>query len=63
MSDEVLRFLKEKGVTLLGREGLDEGQWGLIDCGEFVIHIFQEETRSFYDLDLIWGDVEKIEIE
>lgn len=44
-------------------EGLDEGQWVLLDFGEFVAHIFHEPTREYYDLERLWSDVPRHEFE
>ena len=38
-------------------EGVQEGRWVLMDFGPFVVHIFHQETREFYDLERLWSDV------
>jgi len=38
-------------------EGLGDQQWVLMDYGDFVVHVFLEETRSYYDLERLWADV------
>jgi ribosome-associated protein len=40
----------------LGMEGVEEGSWILIDYGDFVVHIFTPESRSYYALEEVWGD-------
>jgi ribosome-associated protein len=40
----------------LGMEGTEEGSWILIDYGDFVVHLFIPEARSYYGLEEIWGD-------
>jgi len=47
---------EEAGIKPIGREGLDEGRWALLDYGDLVVHIFQPEARDFYRLDNLWGD-------
>jgi ribosome-associated protein len=37
-------------------EGLDDARWVLMDYGDFLVHVFLEETRLFYDLEHLWGD-------
>jgi len=37
-------------------EGLPEGRWVLFDVGDVVVHLFDSETRAFYDLDHLWAD-------
>jgi len=46
---------------MIGYEGMDDGNWALIDCTIFVLHVFRPETREFYDLELIWGDAPLID--
>lgn len=57
----------EEQVTLAGGpkprqiEGRDTLDWVLMDFGSFVVHIFDDETRSFYDLERLWRDVPRLE--
>jgi ribosome-associated protein len=44
------------GPSPLSVEGLEEANWVLIDFGPFIVHVFQDETRAFYDLDRLWKD-------
>jgi ribosome-associated protein len=46
---------KEQGVRPLGVEGLREGRWALLDYGDFVVHVFQNSVREFYNFDRLWG--------
>lgn len=41
-------------------EGLDKLEWVLMDYGEFVVHVFVEETRRFYELERLWADVPRV---
>jgi ribosome-associated protein len=43
-------------------EGLQQGDWILMDFGDFVLHVFTRERRLFYDLERLWGDAPKIRI-
>lgn len=45
------------GPKPLRIEGLDSSQWVLMDYGDFIVHVFMEETRAFYDLERLWRDV------
>ena len=38
-------------------EGLDTAQWVLLDYGDFIVHVFLDESRTFYDLERLWRDV------
>ena len=52
IAEEIERALKEAGGPARVRtEGIREGEWVLLDYGDFVVHVFLEETRRFYDLE------------
>jgi ribosome-associated protein len=61
--DNISRFLRENGLSRRGIEGYSEGKWILFDLGDIVIHLFLEEGRKFYDLELLWGDCPRLELE
>ena len=52
----------QKKVFPRGKEGLDFARWVLIDYGDIVIHIFNQETRGYYDLEKFWIDAPRIDI-
>jgi ribosome-associated protein len=54
--EEVEIQLKRAGFTLYGEEGALEGMWVLLDYGDVVVHIFERDTRYFYDLERLWGE-------
>ncbi len=56
IAESVEKAMDAKGVKRLSREGLKEARWVLLDYGNVVIHIFQEEVRDFYNLEAIWAD-------
>jgi ribosome-associated protein len=62
IADAVVEELKRIKTRPLHTEGYNNAEWILIDYGAFVVHIFTEESRSFYDLERLWRDAEKIEI-
>ncbi len=46
----------------LGREGYDESRWILLDYGNVVIHLFDQETRDYYRLEDLWGQAARVDI-
>lgn len=52
--DDVLE--KQMGDKRLGIEGYEDSRWIVLDYGNVVIHLFDEETRSYYDLESLWAD-------
>jgi len=62
IADAVDEALRKQGVRPALVEGLDRAEWVLIDYFDFIIHIFTPATRTFYDLERLWGDAERIEI-
>ena len=56
IADAVLERLRAEKTRPLHMEGYNRGQWVLLDYGDFVVHIFQEEPRKFYALERLWGD-------
>jgi ribosome-associated protein len=47
----------------LRREGMDHGEWVLLDYGDVVIHVFDRPTRAYYELERLWADAPTIEFE
>lgn len=59
--DEVERRVKERtGRSPLAVEGLRDLHWVLMDYGDFLVHVFLEETRRYYDLEHLWGDAPRV---
>jgi ribosome-associated protein len=59
IADEVELRLKEAGAPGPRRiEGLDDARWVLMDFGDFVVHVFLDEVRDFYELERLWADAE-----
>ena len=61
--DEIETKEREKaGVKPLHREGTGDGAWALLDYGDFVVHVFQEEARNYYRLEALWNDAPVIDL-
>lgn len=62
IAEEVEQKVAEAGGGKpLRVEGLDDLRWVLLDYGAFVVHVFLEEARGYYELERLWGDVPRIE--
>ncbi|MCY7347041.1 MAG: ribosome silencing factor [Pyrinomonadaceae bacterium] len=63
ISDEITEKLKEQLNSRVVRvEGYSAGEWVLLDYGDFIVHIFEQKAREFYDLERLWRDAKKVEI-
>ena len=62
LTEEIDKKLSEQGIEPLHKEGYRASTWVLLDYGELVIHVFLDDTRSFYGLDRLWSDAEDIDI-
>ena len=62
LADEVEFRLKELGVEPERTEGYRSNSWVLQDYGSVVVHVFTEDSRSFYDLDRLWKDGEQVDL-
>ena len=54
LADRLIERSKKAGHRVLGVEGLQWGEWVLIDLGDLVIHLMRQETRDFYKLEDLW---------
>jgi ribosome-associated protein len=58
--DEVEEKLRDIGRKPLRREGVEYGRWVLLDYGDLIVHLFDQETRSYYDLERLWADAPRV---
>jgi len=59
--DEVERQVKEAGgLRPIRVEGLDDARWVLMDYGDFLVHVFLDEAREFYDLEHLWAEAPRV---
>lgn len=52
--DRVIEHAGEQGVTPIGVEGVEDGEWILIDLVDIVVHVMLPKAREFYDLERLW---------
>ena len=60
IAHHLIESLKEKKVKLWHREGMESGQWVLLDFGDVIAHIFYGPVREFYSLERLWGDAPRL---
>ena len=62
--DEIEKVMKEQlSAPPTSVEGLDDATWVLLDFGDVVVHVFLDETRSYYELERLWADAPRIDWE
>ncbi|MBA4124222.1 MAG: ribosome silencing factor [Acidobacteria bacterium] len=63
ISDEITEKLKEQlNSRVIRIEGYQTGEWILLDYGDFIVHIFEQKAREFYDLERLWRDAKKVQL-
>jgi ribosome-associated protein len=62
ITDAVLGVLRTLGYRPDHIEGYPRQEWILLDYGSFVVHVFTQKTRAFYDLERLWGGAHRMEI-
>ncbi len=63
ISEHVITCMKREDMLPLSRSGHDGGTWICLDYVDFVVHIFDDETREHYDLELLWADAKPLALE
>ncbi|HKI85728.1 MAG TPA: ribosome silencing factor [Thermoanaerobaculia bacterium] len=63
IADHVEECLREQGVRPLHSEGRELGRWVLLDYGDLLLHVFDQETREFYQLERLWSDAADVTAE
>ena len=59
ISDEIVEHLKRHGSPAARVEGYQNAEWVLIDYGDFVVHVFDDKARRFYDLERLWREARR----
>ena len=63
LSDYVSEALDKKNVFCKQSEGYGNANWILMDYGDFIIHLFDKESREYYNLERIWRDAKFIDVQ
>jgi len=62
ISDGVSENLKKSGSAAARIEGYKTAEWVLLDYGDFIVHIFEQKARGFYDLERLWRESKRVEL-
>jgi ribosome-associated protein len=62
ISDEVVEQLKRHGTRAARVEGYQTAEWILVDYGDFVVHVFDDRARRFYDLERLWRESKRVDV-
>jgi ribosome-associated protein len=60
ISDEIYETLKKAGSPAARVEGYKTAEWILLDYGDFVVHVFEQKARRFYDLERLWRESKRV---
>jgi len=61
IADAVEERLEQSGMFVTNKEGYKQAEWVLLDYVDFVVHIFSEKARSFYDLERLWKSARRLD--
>lgn len=62
ISDEIVDQLKRHGTRAARVEGYQTAEWILIDYGDFIVHVFDDKSRRFYDLERLWREAKRFDV-
>ena len=60
LCENLEEHLSKAGFEPLRTEGVRDGRWGVLDYGDVIVHIFNDESRLFYHLERLWGEGENL---
>ena len=62
IAEHVWESYEGQGGRVWHVEGLREGMWVLLDCGDIIVHVFHPQMRHFYGLERLWGDMPRLSL-
>jgi len=62
IAEHLIQDLKRQKTKTLSVEGVKAGEWALLDYGDVIIHIFESEKKSLYDVEGLWADAPRIDL-
>ena len=63
LAEAIEAELRSKRISTSKAEGLQEGNWVLLDYSDVIVHIFYADTRKFYDIEGLWHDAKRIKVD
>lgn len=63
IADAIDEYFSRDRIKPIGREGMEFGRWVLLDYGDFVVNIFLEEARGYYELERLWKDAPRVPVD
>ncbi|QGY42073.1 ribosome silencing factor [Pseudodesulfovibrio cashew] len=63
LAENILERCSEENIEFLAMEGQKTGEWVLVDLNDVLVHIFLDELRDFYNLEGMWGEAPRVELE
>ncbi|MBN1437395.1 MAG: ribosome silencing factor [Sedimentisphaerales bacterium] len=61
VGNEMATLGKQENFQMFGKAGIQQGRWVVVDFVDVVVHLFENEYRRFYDLEMLWGDAPTID--
>lgn len=62
IAEHMLTRLKAQKISVIGAEGIKEGEWALLDYGNVIVHVFESRIKSYYNLEGLWADAPRIDL-
>ncbi len=56
VAEAIIQDAEERGIPRLSTEGIQQGNWALLDYGDVIVHVFRKAVREFYDLEGLWAE-------
>ncbi|CAJ1227468.1 MULTISPECIES: ribosome silencing factor [Lactiplantibacillus] len=63
IADNIVDFVRQAGSDVKSVEGRTAGEWILVDAGDVIVHIFQKDARSHYNLEKLWSDAPLVDVQ
>jgi ribosome-associated protein len=61
VASEISTMGKNSEFPVFSKAGMQQGRWAVVDFVDVVVHLFDDEFRKFYDLELLWGDAPRVD--